>query len=268
MPEKKNIISISHVFAGYSSGKKENDYVLKDISLDIREGSSVSIIGSNGSGKTTLLRVIAGLLHHRGEVLFDQKNIDTMTRKQIAARIAMLSQVSHVYFSYNVYDTIMQGRYVHNSFWGDYSRDNKEIVDETIETFGLSQIVDKKITSLSGGQLQKVMLARCIAQRSPVILLDEPMNHLDLKVQAEFMHYLNEWKRNGVAWADGKKYMPTIIGVFHDINIAARMADDVVCLKDGKILLSGEKKEVITSETLCDVFDFDIVSFLRDVWAM
>ena len=266
MPE--SIISLKNVSAGYGRYKKnkpaEEALVLKNISLEIAQGRSVCLLGPNGCGKTTLLRVIAGMLPAYGEVLVDGKSIRTLRRREIASYIAFLSQMSHAYYSYSVYETVMQGRYVHGSsvFSGTASRD-REVVEETLETLGLQDLAGRQITSLSGGQLQRVMLARCMAQKSPVLILDEPMNHLDLKVQSELMEYLIRWRQKPLKMEGKGEYRPTIIGVFHDISMAACVADEMAFISNGRILAFGGKNEVFTEEMLEKTYDFDVAGYLR-----
>ena len=264
MSEK--IITLSHVSAGYGrGGKDKTEYVLKDFSLDIYEGRCLCILGSNGSGKTTLLRTIAGILPSKGSISVCGHDMKTLNRKQIASYIAFLSQMSQVYFSYSVYETVMQGRYAagQSGFMADRGQD-REIVEETLKSLGLENIRNRQITELSGGQLQRVFLARAMAQRSPILLLDEPMNHLDLKVQAEFMEYLGAFGNGEISFRDGKSYKPTIVGVFHDITLAADIADDVAVLKGGELLFNGPKSEVLTKDSLLQAYDFDVAAHILE----
>jgi iron complex transport system ATP-binding protein len=119
-----------------------------------------------------------------------------MKRKEVASYIGFFSQKNQIYFPYTVYETVMQGRYLHTAdHLGNHRADNQKIVDEVLTSLNLTDIADESITKLSGGQLQRVMLARCIAQKTPVLILDEPMNHLDMKVQSELMDYLSDWRK-------------------------------------------------------------------------
>ena len=266
MPDR--IISLKHVSAGYGrsrAGKPdERSLVIKDMSLEITQGSSVCLLGPNGSGKTTLLRVIAGMLSAHGEVLVDGKNIREMRRKEIASYISFLSQISRAYYSFSVFETVMHGRYVHGSsfFSGTASKD-REVVEETLENLGLKDLSDRQITTLSGGQLQRVMLARCIAQESPVMILDEPMNHLDMRIQSELIEYLFRWRERPVGRDQGEVYQPTIIGVFHDISITACIAEEIALVSEGRLLAFGRKENVLTEELLEKTYRFDVVGFLK-----
>lgn len=259
-----SIVVLKDVSAGYGKRSARKEMVIKNISLDISQGQSVCLLGPNGSGKTTILRVIAGMLGAEGEVLVDGKDIKTLRRREIASYISFLSQISRVYYSYSVYETVMQGRYVHGgSFFSGTASGDREVVERTLETLGLADLADKQITTLSGGQLQRVMLARCMAQESPVLILDEPMNHLDMKVQSEFIDYLLKWREKPVMMEGGRAYAPTIIGVFHDINIAAYLADEIALISDGRLLAFGEKADILKDELLEKAYQFDVAGYLE-----
>ncbi len=265
---RDTIIEMKRVSAGYGRRKAlqpgGDALVIRDVSLRIREGTSVCLLGPNGCGKTTLLRVIAGMLPAYGEVLIDGKEIGSLRRKEIASYISFLSQISHVYYSYSVYETVLQGRYVHgHSVFSAAAPEDREIVEETLETLGLQDIAGKQITSLSGGQLQRVMLARCIAQESPVLMLDEPMNHLDMKVQSEFLDFLMKWREKPVRMNGEQLCRPTLIGVFHDINIAAYIADEIALISEGRLLSFGQKKDMLKEELLEETYRFDVAGYLR-----
>lgn len=258
--DKRNIIELNSVSAGYEDGRD----IIKDITLDIREGSCLSILGSNGCGKTTLLRAICGFIHSSGDITIAGKNLSKMKRKEIASYIGFFSQMPQIYFPYTVYETVMQGRYMHRAGGlSGGSASDKDIVEETIVSLGLENIAGESITKLSGGQLQRVMLARCMAQRSPILILDEPMNHLDMKVQSELMDYLDDWRKKPVVMADGNSYMPTMICVFHELFLAAQMADDIAFLKNGRLMLSGSKEEMLTASNLNAAFDFDVFGYVK-----
>ena len=275
---RKNIMEyvyeIESVCAGYDrveSAKKHSDKtdnvrkadssyntrdVLHDISIRLPAGRNVCILGENGCGKTTLLRTMTGLLPYSGQILLDGHDLRKMRRKEIASDVSMMSQFSDMFFSYTVYETVMLGRYLHSGKrFGGNSDGDRDAVMKCLETTNLLDIKDRRITELSGGQLQRVYLARTFAQDAPVILVDEPTNHLDLKHQQELVSYLQKWSKE-----DGH----TVIGVFHDINLAMQIADNLIFMKDGRIVSYGKADEVLTSESLRKVYDFDVAGYMRE----
>lgn len=275
-----NILEINQVTAGYGqrnirAGSREafevdTDalQVLKDISFSVPEGRNVCIMGANGSGKTTLLRVIAGILPYKGTVRISGEDIHQMKRREIAAQLALMPQFSDVYFSYSVRETVMLGRYLHmKSFFGTPGAADKEAVEEAMEATGLKDLSEHQIGELSGGQRQRVFLARTFAQHTPVILLDEPTNHLDLRYQAELMEYLADWSAKKTMLADGSERQNTLVGVFHDINLGMRIAQDVVFLKNGRIVAEGAKESVIRPALLQEVYDMDVVNYMKRQFA-
>ncbi|MBP8715600.1 MAG: ABC transporter ATP-binding protein [Lachnospiraceae bacterium] len=246
-----NCFELKNVCAGYDTNN-----VLHDISIRLPAGRNVCILGENGCGKTTLLRTMTGLLPYSGQILLDRHDLRKMKRKEIASDVSMMSQFSDMFFSYTVYETVMLGRYLHSEKrFGGNSDGDRDAVMKCLETTNLLDIKDRRITELSGGQLQRVYLARTFAQDAPVILLDEPTNHLDLKHQQELVSYLQKWSKE-----DGH----TVIGVFHDINLAMQIADNLIFMKDGRIVSYGKADEVLTSESLRKVYDFDVAGYMRE----
>lgn len=261
-------ININNISVGYS----KNNYIIRDLTTSFSEGGICGILGPNGSGKTTLLRAISGTLSYNGSISIqtgtsDKIEIKSSNRKLLARYISMTPQFSSTYFSYNVYETILMGRYSHmgSSFrdmLGGTNKNDKEIVDRYISHFGLDDIRNKSIKELSGGQMERVLLARTFAQTTPIILLDEPTNHLDIKYQSELTEYLKEWIK-GTTEVDGVTFKNTIISVFHDIGLAAYLADEVVIMKDGNIIKKGPKDQVLNDKVLKEVYDVDVVSYLN-----
>ncbi len=165
-----------------------------------------------------------------------------------------MSQASNIYFPYTVYETVALGRYAHLK--GVFSKINKkdnEIILKSIASVGLSDIKDKLISELSGGQLQRVYLARAFAQDPDVILLDEPTNHLDLKCQIEILDYLNKWT---------KENNKIVVAVLHDLNLVQTFGEKVVMMDEGKVIISGTPKEVLNGEKLKEVYGVDVKEFM------
>ena len=176
-----------------------NIEAVKDVSVTVKKGEVFGLIGTNGAGKSTLLKSIANLLEYKGSVKLDSKEISKLNRKDLAKNVALMTQASNIYFPYTVYETVALGRYAHLK--GVFSRINKEddeIILKSIANVGLIDIKDKLISELSGGQLQRVYLARAFAQDPDVILLDEPMVGLDPMAIKELKAVITELRDQGV----------------------------------------------------------------------
>ena len=245
------MLELKDVRAGYGGTE-----VLHGLSYKFEDGKNYCLLGPNGCGKTTLIRAIAALIGSTGDITMDGEVLRDMKRRDLAGKVAVLSQVSNLYFPYTVYDTVMLGRYQYmKGIFGTPSKEDKERVEECLETVRLSDQRDKRIDELSGGQRQRVFLAQVLAQNPKLILLDEPTNHLDVRHQLELIDYLKKWT------ADGEH---SVIGVLHDINLALRLSDQVLIMKDGEFRATGTFDEVVTSELLGEIYETDIAGFMRD----
>lgn len=249
---------LKNVSAGYGQGN-----ILENIDLTIKEGDAVFIGGRNGCGKTTLLRVMSGLMDYEGSVTIDGKDISKMKRKNVAQLIALMPQAGEMYFQYTVYQTVLLGRYARSSgLFGSFSEEDREYAKSCMESCGVYEYKDRLLGELSGGQLQRVLLARTYAQGTPFLFLDEPGSNLDIKYRAELCDYLGKW-------AEGKTSTPygevknTIVAVFHDLVQARSVCSRTVFIKDKKIVADGPSSSVITSEMLKEVYDFDVAGYIE-----
>ena len=250
-------VKVSHLSAAYGKGAEAQ--VLHDVSFCASSGRRLCVMGANGSGKTTLLRALIGAIGYEGSITYDGADLKTFTRGGVAQRVALLTQMNRSYFSYTVEDTVAQGRYVRSTgLMHSVNEKDRAVVERVLAATGLRKIRKRSIGTLSGGQLQRVFLARTLAQETPVILLDEPTNHLDLKYQEELLSYLAEWSHGMTTLLDNRTYRNTVIGVFHDVNLAISFAEDVCVLKDGRLLAFGESQEVLTDDLLQEAFDVDV----------
>lgn len=246
------MLTLKNVSAGY------NGYdVISNINLNVSEGENLCILGPNGCGKTTLIKTIAGIIPHKGTIKIDGTNISSMKRTEVAKKMAVMSQISTIYFSYTVYETVLLGRYLHmkNKSFKEPTIRDREYVEKCLKAVDLLSLKNKQINTLSGGQLQRVYLARTLAQEPSIILLDEPTNHLDLKNQAELIEFLRSWS---------KQKGNSVIGVLHDLNLAMKLADNVLLLDKGNIAAYGKSEEIISSKIINDVYDMNVTGYMID----
>jgi len=244
------MFEVKNLFAGYGGAD-----VICNISFSVEGGESLCVLGPNGCGKSTLLKSIARLINYRGVVSMNGEDISAISRKELAKKIALLSQSANIYFPYTVYETVSMGRYAYSQgFLKALSAADKEIIEDILNKLDIWDIKERMIDELSGGTLQRVFLARTLAQTPDLILLDEPANHLDLKHQIELLNFLRAWVMEN---------NKTLVGVFHDLNLARLFGDTAVVMNNGTIAACGKIGEVLNSETLNTVYDIDIRAFMR-----
>lgn len=251
------MLEINNLYCGY-----DGIDVVKDVSIKVERGQNLSIVGPNGCGKTTMLKAIANLIEYKGNIKLQGEEIRGIKRKNLAKKVAFMTQSSEVYFPYTVYETVALGRYAHiEGAFSSLSKKDKEIVIDCIENVGLLEYKDRLINELSGGQLQRVYLARAFAQDPDIILLDEPTNHLDLKCQIEILQHINKWT---------KENNKTVIGVLHDLNLVQYFADKVLMLDNGEEAAYGNPQEVLSGSIVNDIYGIDIKDFMMSIlkkWA-
>ena len=190
------MIEVKNIYCGY-----ENKKIIKDLSFNVNNGENLCIVGPNGCGKSTLLKSIANIIEYEGSVKIDNKEVSSFSRIDLAKKVALMSQTSQIYFPYTVYDTVSLGRYAYSKgAFSKLSLTDKRIIVDSMKKVGIYELKDKLITELSGGQLQRVFLAKIFAQDPDIILLDEPTNHLDFKNQIDLLENLNEWVKTNNKW--------------------------------------------------------------------
>jgi len=245
------MLAVNNLFAGYNGTD-----VIFDISFKVERGERLCVFGPNGCGKSTLLKSIARIIECRGKVSMNDEDISSISRKELAKKIALLNQNAQVYFPYTVYETVCMGRYAYlKGFLKNLSDEDENIIEDILRQLDIIDIKDCMIDELSGGTLQRVFLARILAQTPELILLDEPANHLDLKHQIELLKYLKTWV---------KENNTIVIGVFHDLNIARHFGDKAIIMDKGEIAANGNIDEILNSQILNNVYGIDIREFMKE----
>lgn len=222
--------------------------VLRDVSVAFPPTAVTSIIGPNGAGKSTLLSILARLLSpDNGQALIDGTPVATMDTRALARRLSVLSQDNSTSTRLRVRDIVALGRYPHSR--GHLSREDQQIIHEALVATSTIEFADRFIDELSGGQRQRVFLAMVIAQDTEYVLLDEPLNNLDITHTVHLMKLVGEFAR---------KHGKTVLIVIHDINVASAFSDYLVAMKDGKVVATGSPEEVMVPEILSDLYDVPV----------
>ncbi|MBR1671389.1 MAG: ABC transporter ATP-binding protein [Fretibacterium sp.] len=222
-------------------GTRERD-IVSGVTLSVREGELVGVIGPNGSGKSSLLRCVYRMNRpRRGIVLLDGRDVWEMGAREAALRSAAVPQEMPSQFDFTVREIAAMGRYPHKGMMErDTERDGR-LVTQALEYVGMLACADRAFSSLSGGEKQRALIARAIAQGTDLLILDEPTNHLDIYYQLEIMDLI---KNLGIA----------CLVVMHDLNLAARYCDRIYVMRQGKIFASGRPGDILTPELIRDVY--------------
>lgn len=213
--------------------------------IHVDEGEFVGLIGPNGSGKSTLLKSIYRTMKREsGEIWLNGMPIDGLSLKESALLVSVVTQHNYYNFDFKVEDVVAMGRTPHKSSMEMDNAEDRRIVEESLDMVNMLGMSDRRFSSLSGGEQQRIILARALAQRTPCMILDEPTNHLDIKYQLEVLDTV-------------KELGCTALCALHDLNLAAEYCDRIYILKDGRIQMEGSPEEVITSENIREVYGVD-----------
>lgn len=234
-------LEVEHVRLAY-----DERVVVDDLSLVVPAGRITAVVGANACGKSTLLRAMARLLSPRaGSVLLDGRAIDTMPTRAVATVLGLLPQTPTAPEGIVVADLVGRGRFPHQGWLHRWSAQDHAAVEEALRVTGTLDLADRPVDELSGGQRQRVWIAMTLAQRTEVLLLDEPTTYLDVCHQLEVLDLLTDLNRDRGT---------TVVMVLHDLNQAARYADHLVALRDGALYAAGEPEQVVTRQMVADVF--------------
>lgn len=236
-----NIIEVQKLGFGYSQTP-----LLNDLSFTVEEGSFLAIAGPNGVGKSTLLNLLSSFLKPRsGSITIDRKALEKYTTADLAQKVAMVRQEFVPAFGFSVIETVMMARTRHFGQLGFDSDQDRQIVDESLQATDTAELASRQLSNISGGERQRVFIARALAQQTPILLLDEPTSFLDLKHQVRVYDLLKRMQ------IEQKK---TVVAITHDINLAAQYCDRVLLLSEGARYHQGTAEEVLDPERIQEVF--------------
>lgn len=235
-------MSVSAEGVTWKIGKRA---IVDDVSIDVRPGETLGLLGPNGSGKTSLLRLLAGLRQpHAGRITIGGMDLRTTERRIIAKRVAFVEQHAATNASLKVIDVVKLGRFPHRSLFSGWSIDDQNAVEAALEKTGIAGMRDALWQTLSGGEKQRVHIARALAQTPMELFLDEPTNHLDVHHQISLLRLVS-------------KLPVTSIIALHDLNHAAMFCDRLIVMKAGRIATAGSPEEVLTEKLLREVFSVE-----------
>ena len=241
----KMLLKIADLSFSYQSSK-----ILDDVTFEVKSGEFLGVLGPNGSGKTTLLSCISNVLSPRGTVLIDGRNAKELNKKEIAKKIGFVPQTSNIDFEFIVSELVLMGRTPHMGRFKSESTHDFEIIEKAMKLTNIQHLSERTFDELSGGEKQRVIIARAFAQEPKILLLDEPTVHLDISCQLEILNlvkYLCEQERI------------IVISVFHDLNLASQYSDKLILLNRGRIFSAGFPDRVLTSENIRRIYQIEAI---------
>ncbi|MBU0502350.1 MAG: ABC transporter ATP-binding protein [bacterium] len=230
------VIKIEDLTCGYEADKP----IIKNLSFAVKEGHFVGIVGPNGSGKTTLLRAIVGLLEKTsGLILVGNHSIENLSRRELARRVAFVPQLMEPVEGFTVEELVLLGRTPYFDRFSFENEDDNDAVSWAIKELGVDKLRHRSVTELSGGEFQRVAIARALAQEPRLLMLDEPVSHLDIRYQVKICKLLKKLRAHR-----------SIIATFHDLNLASRFCSRLVLMKNGELIAEGTPSEVVTAQNI------------------
>ena len=220
--------------------------ILENVTVDVKKGEIAALVGNNGCGKSSLLKTFSRSVKPKsGEVVYKDRKISEYGRREIARKIAYLPQFCVIPEGITVEAYVSYGRYPYLKFGRGLTQLDKKIVAESVDAVGLSDICDRDIRLLSGGERRRAQIAMALCQKSEILILDEPVSHLDVGHQIEILDLIENLKRERGL---------TVLMVLHELNLASRYADRMIILNEKKVHASGEPHEILTAKNLSEIF--------------
>lgn len=238
-------LSVNNISVGYDERE-----VLSGVSFDLREGEIACLLGANGAGKTTLIKALnASLPSAAGRIQIDGRDLNSLSRREIAKNIAVVAQENETRFPVTVLEFVLSGRFVHGAAFGWETDEDISAAMKALKDCDLEDYASRLMNNLSGGERQRVVLARAVATNARILLLDEPTANLDLAHQALMFRLVRERCRHG----------SSAVVITHDLNLAAEFGDEVLMLKNGRVLAKGAPAEVLTAENIRSCFEVEVL---------
>jgi len=230
----------------FHSGGYGDKIVVRDIDLVIDKGEFVSVLGPNGAGKSTLLKILTcNIVPESGSIQFNGRDLSDYKKQELARKFSVVHQLPEEMLPFSVHEFVRMGRYPHQKTWEIETETDKEIIKDAMEQTGVSELGNRILTELSGGERQLVFIARALVQNREVIILDEPISHLDIKHSVDVMDILYKLNKEGA----------TVITVLHDINVSSDYCSRIVSIKNGKIFFNGSPETVLKYDLLEELYD-------------
>jgi iron complex transport system ATP-binding protein len=234
------MLKIQNLSVSYGSRR-----ILHDISLDVQSGEVLALIGPNGAGKSTLIRAVSGVIPSSGHVRTNGDEFAALSTLQRAKYVATVPQAVSLPPAYTVWETVLLGRTPYLGFLGQPSKTDEEITRHSLERVSALPFAERRVGELSGGEQQRVLLARALCQSTPILLLDEPTAHLDLQYQVSLLELVSE-----LAHQDNL----AVLVALHDLNLAAHYADRIALMVAGSIKAMGKPKDVLQPELIQEAY--------------
>lgn len=235
-----DMLKIQNLSVSYGSHR-----ILHNISLDVQSGEVLALIGPNGAGKSTLIRAVSGVVRYQGEVRTNGDNLASLSTIQRAKYIATVPQAVSLPPAYTVWETVLFGRTPHLGFLGQPSQKDQEIARQSLQRVSALPFAERRVGELSGGEQQRILLARALCQSTPILLLDEPTAHLDLQYQVGLLELVHELShRDNLA----------VLIALHDLNLAAHYADRIALMVAGNIKARGKPKDILQPELIQEAY--------------
>ncbi|MBN1195205.1 MAG: ABC transporter ATP-binding protein [Methanomicrobiaceae archaeon] len=234
---------------GIDVGYDEIERILSHISFDVADGMFFGIIGPNGSGKTTLIKALSRTLTPQsGAIFLEEKDIASFSYRDLAREVSVVPQETNISFDFTVEDIVMMGRHPYLTRFSSETPADIEIVRHAMELTNTLRFRHRSINEISGGERQRVIIARALAQQPKILLLDEATSHLDISHEMEILSIITSLKGD-----------VTVVAIFHDLNLAAHYCDELILLNEGRIVSIGTPAQVLTRENIRDVYGIDVL---------